>query len=245
MSGLVLLQFLCCPLVLLLLLRTTAPYGRHYSAGWGPTMPNRMAWFLMELPALLIIGLVLSTSGVELSRAALASWLMWSLHYSYRTFVFPALMRPSGQSFPVLLVLFAIAFNTLNGYNNGQALLANALSREPFPSFHFVIGTLLFIGGAGLHISSDRTIRQLRHNGFHGYRVPQGWCFDRVTNPNYLGEILQWTGWAVLTWSWAGLAFAVFTFCNLAPRALANHRWYRENFPDYPLRRRILIPGIF
>ena len=48
-----------------------------------------------------------------------------------------------------------------------------------------------------------------------------------------------------MTWSLAGLAFALFTACNLAPRAIANHRWYRQQFPDYPPRRRILVPGIF
>ena len=244
MSGLVLLQFLSCPLVLLLLLRTTAPYGRHYTAGWGPTLPNRLAWFLMELPALLVIGLVLATSEQELSSAALVPWVLWTLHYAYRSFVFPALMQPSRQSFPALLVVFAIAFNTLNGYNNGQALLVNSQEGGPLLSFHFVTGTLLFLGGAVLHVSADRTIRRLRQNGFSGYKIPQGRCFDRVSNPNYLGEILQWTGWAILTWSWAGLAFAVFTFCNLAPRAIANHRWYREHFPDYPAQRRILIPGV-
>ena len=42
-----------------------------------------------------------------------------------------------------------------------------------------------------------------------------------------------------------GLAFCVFTAANLIPRALSNHRWYRENFPDYPANRRALIPGVF
>ena len=48
-----------------------------------------------------------------------------------------------------------------------------------------------------------------------------------------------------MTWSLAGLAFALFTFCNLAPRALSNHRWYRETFEHYPSNRRALIPGLF
>ena len=32
---------------------------------------------------------------------------------------------------------------------------------------------------------------------------------------------------------------------TLAPRAVANHRWYREKFADYPAERRVLIPGVF
>jgi 3-oxo-5-alpha-steroid 4-dehydrogenase 1 len=32
---------------------------------------------------------------------------------------------------------------------------------------------------------------------------------------------------------------------NLVPRARAHHRWYRERFPDYPARRKALVPGLF
>ena len=44
------------------------------------------------------------------------------------------------------------------------------------------------------------------------------------------------------TWSLAGVAFAVYTVANLAPRAVTHHRWYRQQFPDYPEQRRALIP---
>ena len=56
--------------------------------------------------------------------------------------------------------------------------------------------------------------------------------------------MLEWIGGAVMTWSLSGLAFALYTFANLAPRALAHHRWYREKFPDYPKDRRAVIPGL-
>jgi len=245
MNPAVLLQFLLCPIVFLILLRTTAPYGRHFVTGWGPSLPNRSAWFLMELPALLLITFLLMAAGELLAPPAFVPWLMWSVHYSYRTFLFPVLMRPSGKNFPALLVIFAIAFNTLNGYNNAQALTANATTGGTLLSVSSGLGAGLFVVGFWLHVSADRTIRRLRRGGFSGYGVPHGGCFNWVSNPNYLGEIVQWTGWAILTWSWAGLAFALFTFCNLAPRAMANHRWYRQQFPDYPANRRVLIPGLF
>ena len=45
-------------------------------------------------------------------------------------------------------------------------------------------------------------------------RVKRGLIIDGVhryvRHPNYLGEIVQWTGWAIMTWSLAGLAFALF-----------------------------------
>ena len=245
MSQTVLFQFALCPMVFLALLRITAPYGRHFVAGWGPVLSNRRAWFLMELPALLLISALLVANGALLEPLVFVPWLMWSVHYTYRTFVFPAMMRPSGKSFPVLLVAFAIGFNTLNGYNNAQALIENANSGQALFSPHFASGSVLFFAGFWLHVAADRTIRNLRTPGGSGYNIPLGGWFRWVSNPNYLGEIVQWTGWAVLTWSWAGLAFALFTFCNLAPRAIANHRWYKQTFPSYPPERTILIPFIF
>jgi protein-S-isoprenylcysteine O-methyltransferase Ste14 len=245
MSIPLLIQFILCPLVLLSLLWITAPYGRHHQAGWGPVLPNRLAWLLMELPALLVISLLVLQSSAASSQQAWVPLLFWMFHYCYRSFIFPAMMHPSNKTFPAVLVLFAVAFNSLNGYNNAQALIANGNRDEPLMSFHFVLGTLVFVAGFLLHVHSDRIIRNLRQPGEVGYRIPQGGMFRWISSPHYLGEIIQWTGWAILTWSWAGVAFALFTFCNLAPRAISNHRWYRERFAEYPDRRRILVPGLF
>ena len=77
-----------------------------------------------------------------------------------------------------------------------------------------------------------------------GYKIPRGGLYRWVSCPNYLGELLEWTGFALASWCLPGLAFAVYTAANLVPRAVAHHRWYRERFPDYPAGRRALIPGL-
>ena len=122
--------------------------------------------------------------------------------------------------------------------------------------------------GQGWHIglNSDTPLERLkgwwRELGMHGpivaergavawwptpqeYKVPQGGFYRWVSSPNYFGEIVQWIGWAIATWSLAGLSFAVWTVANLAPRARANHRWYQENLPGYPPERKALIPGVW
>ena len=96
-----------------------------------------------------------------------------------------------------------------------------------------------------LNIHADNVLLSLRKPGETEYGVPNRGAFRFISCPNYLGEILEWTGWAVATWSLGGLAFCVFTAANLIPRARSNHRWYRENFSDYPPNRRALIPGVF
>jgi protein-S-isoprenylcysteine O-methyltransferase Ste14 len=245
MSTPLMIQFLLCPVVLISLLKTTAPYGRHHRRGWGPTLPNRSAWVLMEAPALLVIAVLVLSSPARGAPQAWVPLLFWMIHYSYRTLLFPLLMHPSDRTFPALLVLFAIGFNVLNGYNNAAALISAGHAGGPFWSLHFAVGAGVFILGFVIHVQADRTIRRLRAPGDTGYAIPQGGLFRWVTSPNYLGEIIQWAGWAVMTWSLAGLAFALFTLCNLAPRALSNQRWYRERFPGYPPERKVLVPGIF
>ncbi|MXZ72004.1 MAG: hypothetical protein F4Z04_10970 [Acidobacteria bacterium] len=71
-----------------------------------------------------------------------------------------------------------------------------------------------------------------------------GGAFRYVSCPNYLGELLEWFGWALATWSLGGLAFFTYTAANLVPRALSHHRWYRERFADYPAGRKAVIPGV-
>jgi 3-oxo-5-alpha-steroid 4-dehydrogenase 1 len=108
----------------------------------------------------------------------------------------------------------------------------------------FLVGAGLYLAGVLVNRRADATLRALRAPGESGYRVPRGGLFDYVSCPNYLGEIIQWIGWAVATWSFAGLAFALWTTANLLPRALAHHRWYRSHFPDYPQQRRALLPFV-
>lgn len=239
------IQFLLCPFVLLVLLWITAPYGRHYEGGWGPKMPNRLAWILMELPALLVISVLVLNSPAARAPEALIPLALWIMHYAYRTVIFPSLMRPSNKTFPAVLVIFAVSFNFLNGYNNAEALIENAQQGSSLLAPHFIVGMVIFVAGFLLHAHSDHVIRSLRKPGETGYAIPTGGFFRWVSSPHYLGEIVQWVGWAVMTWSLAGLAFALFTACNLAPRAVSNHRWYRERFADYPAERKRLVPGLF
>jgi protein-S-isoprenylcysteine O-methyltransferase Ste14 len=86
---------------------------------------------------------------------------------------------------------------------------------------------------------------RLRAPGATGYAIPRGGLYELVTCPNYLGEIVIWCGWALASWSWAGVAFAVYTLANLAPRARSHQAWYRATFPDFPKARRAMIPWLF
>jgi protein-S-isoprenylcysteine O-methyltransferase Ste14 len=241
-SGLVLGLCLLAGLVLVVSLFVTAPYGRHPRTGWsGPDLPSWLGWMLMELPQ--PAGFITCFAlGERTEPAPLVFLGMWMFHYVYRTLIYPFLPRSSSMSLSVVAMGFML--NCCFSYANGRWLFslgplhATSWLHDP----RFLLGALLFFGGFALCASSDHILRNLRAPGERGHRIPRGGAFRWVTAPNYLGEITQWVGWTVATWSTAGLTIALITAANLVPRALANHRWSREHLPDYPRERRALIP---
>jgi protein-S-isoprenylcysteine O-methyltransferase Ste14 len=220
----------------------TAPYGRHARPGWGPTLPARLAWLLMESPAPLLFAALYALGPHRAGVAPLALLALWELHYLYRAFAYPSLLR-GGRAMPALVALLAVAFNVLNACVNApQVSTFGGYPARWLLDPRFVAGAALFLAGLALHVASDRALRRLRAAGAPSYAIPRGGAFEWVSCPNYLGELVEWSGWALATWSLAGLAFALYTAANLAPRALAHHAWYRARFPDYPPRRRALVP---
>jgi len=220
-----------------------APYGRHTRPGWGPTVSARAGWTIMESPASLLFLAIYLAGDNRAETVPLVLLAMWQLHYAQRAFVYPFLMR--GGRMPVALVAMAVAFNVLNAYVNARWISHfGAYATDWLTDPRLLTGAALFIGGLVLNQRSDSTLRSLRRPGETGYKIPQGGAYRWVSCPNYLGEIVEWLGWALATWSLAGLAFAVYTIANLVPRALANHRWYQERFPDYPAERRALVPYV-
>jgi protein-S-isoprenylcysteine O-methyltransferase Ste14 len=228
------------------LLFVTAPYGRHVRRGWGPTLPSTVGWIVMELPAVATIAVMFLLGERTASPVAIAFLALWELHYVYRTLIYPARRRGGGRPMPVVVVAMALVFNVWNGYLNGRWLFSFGPERgiEWFGDPRFIAGAALFLIGLGINFHSDNVLLGLRSRGKSDYKIPRGGLFRYVSSPNYLGELLEWCGWALATWSLAGLSFAVFTAANLVPRARSNHRWYREQFADYPAERKALIPFV-
>jgi 3-oxo-5-alpha-steroid 4-dehydrogenase 1 len=238
---LVVSEFVLAALTVIGLRFVVAPYGRHNREGWGPTVPARVGWLVMESPASLLFLALFLLGAHRAEVVPIVLLVVWQIHYVQRAFVYPFLMR--GGRMPVAVVLMAIAFNVLNAYVNAWWIGGlGSYQTDWLTGPRFIGGFALFAAGLALNLRSDRALRRLRRPGETGYKIPQGGAYRWVSCPNYLGEILEWTGWAIATWSVGGLAFAVYTAANLAPRALQNHRWYEQKFADYPPDRRALIP---
>ncbi len=231
------------PVVFFVLLYITAPYGRYERKGWGPVIPGKAGWFIMEAPASLIMLSVFLF--VEPAITVVTLLLIWQVHYFHRAFIYPFTLR-STKPMPVLVMLMAIVFNTVNAYLNGYHFVLHAdwYGTDWLLSINFVAGLILFAAGFYVTKKSDSMLRELRNDDETGYQVPYGFLYRWVSCPNYLGESFQWLGWALMTLSPAAWVFLLWTLCNLVPRAISHQRWYRETFPEYPRERKALIPYV-
>lgn len=229
------------------LLRNTAPFGRHYPVtGWGPSFSNRMGWIVMELPTVVVFLYVFFCGKSAWEVVPLVFLVMWQVHYLHRTLIYPFRTRTKGKRMPIAVAASGFFFNVINAYINARVVSEFAMySISWLGDPRFLAGLGIFLFGMALNLHSDTVLLRLRKPGGNGYSIPQGGGFRLVTCPNYLGEILEWVGWALATWSLAGLAFFVFTAANLVPRAYSHHRWYRVTFEDYPTDRKAVIPGVF
>lgn len=226
------------------LLSVTAPYGRHSSRNWGPMIPNRLGWVIMELPSLITFIFFFLLGPNPMSIPLVIFFLLYTIHYTNRSIVFPFRTQTSRKLMPFLIVLIAIFFNLVNGFINGYyfGTVSGGYPYEWLYDIRFILGGILFLTGMVINIRSDNTLLALRKASQNGYAIPNGGFFRYVSCPNFFGEILEWTGFAIMTWSPAALAFAVWTLVNLVPRALDHHKWYRDRFEDYPADRKALIP---
>lgn len=241
-TTLVWVELILAALTLASVTLITAPYGRHLRAGFGPMIPARAGWVIMELPSVLVFAVVFFLGDHRLELVPLILLALWQLHYVNRTFIYPFRLR-GGRRMPIVVALSGCAFTSLNAYINARFIshigsYADTWLTDP----RFIAGAAVMLTGLAINLRADSFLRSLRTPGESSYKIPRGGLYERISCPNYLGEILEWLGWALATWSLAGLAFAVYTIANLGPRAISHHRWYQREFDDYPEDRKALIP---
>lgn len=234
------------------LTRIEAPYGIMYRRGWGPGLDNRVGWVLMEAPAFVAMALLMLLSPQGCSAADCAAYVcggLFLLHYFRRSFIFPLLMRGKSRM-PLVIALMGACFNIINVYLIGGWLFyLSPLSYgvEWLTSWQFLAGLLIFGFGMGCNWQADYIVRHLRKPGETRHYIPRGGVFRFVTAGSYFGEIVEWAGFALLTCSWAGAVFLLWTMANLVPRAARLHKRYMREFGNEykSLGRRRIIPFIY
>ena len=221
-----------------------APYGRHSSSKWGLMVSNKWGWFLMELPALILMP-VLSLSGpAPKNNLTFLLIGLWLIHYGFRTLIFPFKLKTTTKTMPVFIVICALVFNGVNGFLNGYYLGFLNQDNESTLTLNVIIGIGVFFLGMFINRTSDKKLISLRKNQ-DNYLIPNGGLFNYISCPNYFGEILEWLGFMLIAWNLPAVTFFIWTFSNLIPRSLNHHKWYLDNFENYPKNRKAVIPFVW
>ena len=171
---------------------------------------------------------------------------LFIIHYINRALIYPYRIKIKGKKMHVSMMLSSMIFYVVNGYL--VAYYFGSLREYEVGwliSPQFIIGTLLFLVGFAINISSDNILINLRKPGETGYKIPQGGFFKYVSCPNYFGEIIEWIGFAILSWSSIGTVYAIWVGVPLFAQAIQAHNWYKKEFADtYPSKRKAVFPGI-
>ena len=228
----------------------TAGYGQFRTRQWGWSINNKLAWMLMEVPVFLVMLGIWWSSPLKWNLPQLVLFGLFELHYFQRSLVFPWLLK--GQSrMPVVIMLMGVLFNLINGFLQGGGLYL-----FPNPDFqegasyllrwNAIVGILLFIVGMAINLHSDHVIRHLRQPGDTRHYLPQKGMYRYVTSANYMGEIMEWIGFALAAATPAAWVFPIWTAANLVPRAHAIYNRYKEEFGKEALAdKKRIIPFIY
>jgi|TARA_B100001559_G_scaffold42245_1_gene31194 protein-S-isoprenylcysteine O-methyltransferase Ste14 len=223
----------------------SAPYGRHIKEGWGIEIPARLGWVIMESPSVILMIIYALIVRDQLQIIHKVFLLIWLTHYIHRTFIYPFLIEMTNPKMPISIALSAFFFNLVNVSIQAFGIFYfTEYSENWISSSTFIIGLSIFLLGMYINIRSDYIIVAMKKRNGPGYHIPQTFLYKYLSAPNYFGEIIEWLGWAILTWSISGVVFLIWVIANLFPRAIAHHRWYKNKFDDYPKNRKAIIPGI-
>lgn len=243
---------LVCVIVFVALYFVDAGYGKMRTEKWGPAISNKVGWCLMEAPVFIVVLYLWAMSSVRWQMPYLVFMLIFQFHYFQRSFIFPFLLKGNSKM-PIVIMGLSTLWNLINGYVQGYWLFhlapiySTLYTPEWFHDWRFIVGTCLFALGWVINMHSDHVIRHLRKPGDTNHYLPKGGLYNYVTSANYLGEITEWLGWAILTWSWAGALFFLLTCSNLVPRANSIYLRYEQEFPDEFDRKKLkrIIPFIY
>lgn len=227
-----------------------AGYGFLRTSSWGPTIPNKIGWVIMEIPVIIAMVVIFHMSQRAPTPTVIVITALFLLHYFQRAIIFPFLIKGKSRM-PIAIIAMGLIFNLVNTYMQGTWLYffspATQYTIEWLYSPQFIIGTIIFFTGMIINIHSDSIIRNLRKPGDTKHYIPKGGMFKYVSSANYFGEIIEWLGFAILSWSLPGAVFFIWTFANLAPRANSLYGKYASEFGEEftRLRRKRVIPFIY
>ena len=210
------------------------------------------------------LGVLLLARGWDARRVLLAVLvLVWAVRLG--TFLFGRVSRSGADdrfdeikgSFPRFLAVWTIQGLWVS-VTAAAAWIAISASRQVDIDVFAVVGFLLWAAGFAVEVIADRQKSRFRADPTHRGRFISTGLWSRSRHPNYFGEILLWTGVAVIAvpvlqgWQWVGMVSPVFVAVLIIRvsgipllEAKADAKWGGQ--PDYEEYKRttpVLVPRL-
>jgi 3-oxo-5-alpha-steroid 4-dehydrogenase 1 len=197
---------------------------------------------MLLLYGLPIVSLVVTSLVVDVLPGPSSSQLLviglLAIHFGKRCFEAVFVHKYSGP-----IDIQSVALIGAN-YSLVTAVAAIAIEETPPIDAFTWLGVVLFAAGELANLHHHRLLARLRRSE-SGYLIPRGALFEVVSAPHYLVELVAWLGIALVAHHLIFYLILAIMVVYLGDRAAQTHAWYRERFPDYPPRRRRILPGVF
>ncbi|KAH9420752.1 hypothetical protein DERP_001183 [Dermatophagoides pteronyssinus] len=172
----------------------------------------------------------------------------WTLHYVKRLYETVFVHRFSHSTMPIMNLFknctYYWGFAFFIGY-----YVNHPLYTEPsFGAIQVYIGFISFLLNEYGNFSIHCALRDLRPPGTTERKIPMPtknpftFLFNYVSCPNYAYEWYAWASFSIMTQCLPAAIFTVAGFYQMAIWALGKHRNYKKEFPNYPRRRKAIVP---
>lgn len=224
------------------------PYGK-YDVGEGRCRVNTRVSFAISdsFPGIILFTLTYFLAGTRFNMPAnIVMYCLFTIHYINRGIITPLTNRYARSNIQLWIPVANTIVQSLFHYVNAEFIGSADFCRGYYFDPRFILGIIIMVTGFVINRVADGQLICLRKNRKDSkYAIPKGPLFYLISQPNYLGEIIEWFGWVILTWSLSGAVWFLFVSSTMIPRARSNHSWYKTEFDDYPKRRKALIPFIY
>ncbi|XP_054158091.1 probable very-long-chain enoyl-CoA reductase art-1 [Oppia nitens] len=189
-------------------------------------------------------------AGQPISYVVHLAAICWSIHYVKRILETLFVHRFSHSTMPLMNLFKNCSYYWGFAFYIGY-YVNHPLYTEPYLGklqvYSSLIGFLLFeFGNLSIHLA----LRDLRPAGSTERRIPMPTAnpftilFQYVSCPNYAYEWYSWAAFSVMTQCLPAAMFTAAGFIQMAIWALAKHRNYKKEFPNYPRNRKAIVPFI-
>jgi len=92
--------------------------------------------------------------------------------------------------------------------------------------------------------NAHKIFAELKKAGANKHGIPKGDWFSYVSCPHYLCEILMYTAFMIILGlkHQTGIILWVWVTVNQLVAGFMSHKWYKQNFKEYPEERSAIIP---